>query len=470
MSGFDWEQVAAAIGRTGSMYRQYMDGLVKRPVAPTVDRAMLRERFRGTLGEEGVGIDQVLDEIEELVLPYAMSTAHPRYVGLVNSSPLPAAPLADLIVSMLNNNGGAFHQSPPATTAEEEVVRLFADLLHCNSESTRGLLLPGGTFANQHGLLLARAKHFPQWRRQGPAAVQAPRLYTSTAVHFSVTRTAQVIGIGEDNVVAVDTIGRGAIDVADLRRRISTDREAGRQPFAVVATVGTTGTGAIDDVAAVAEVCREFSLWLHVDMCYGGAASLLPERAPHVAGVHLADSIAIDPHKWFFMPMTAGLALTKHSEVETAAFGLDVSYIPSGPEPEAFNRGLPTTRRSTGLTVWAALRAHGLETIRAAVRRNIEQMRSLETQLAAAGFRVLPGGELSIACARFEPEGMDPVRIDELQREISEGVIASGTAWFSITHHEGETWLRFNAVNLHTTDADIEQIATAVIRAAQEAA
>ena len=467
MSGFDWDHVANAIGRAGSIYRNFMSGLADRPVAPTVDREALRERFRGTIGDDGVGLDQVLDEVEAFVLPNAMSTPHPRYAGLVNSSPLPAAPVADLVVSMLNNNGGAFHQSPSATSAEEEVVRAFAELLNYDTGSTQGLLLPGGTFANQHGLLLARARHFPEWRQKGPAAASRPRLYASSAVHFSVTRTAQVIGIGEDNVVAVDAIDRGAIDVADLRRKIEADRSAGAQPFAVVATVGTTGTGAIDDVASIADVCEEFGLWLHVDTCYGGAMALLPERAEHFAAFGRADSIAVDPHKWFFMPITAGLVLTKHATVEAEAFGLDVSYIPRGDEPDAFIRGVPTSRRSTGLTVWMALRAHGMSTVREAVRRNIEQMRSLEARLEVAGFRILPGGEMSIACARFEPGGLSRVELDELQREISERVVASGAAWFATTRHGGATWLRFNVVNLHTRAVDVEAIADATVRAAR---
>ena len=462
---WDWDRIATSIDRVGEFYRDFMAGLDARPVAPIVDREALRARFRGTIQDVGIGIDAMLTEIERDVLPSAMATPHPCYAGLVNSSPLPAATLSDLVVSMLNNNGGAFHQSPPATTAEEEVVRAFAEVLAYPSAT--GLLLPGGTFANLHGLILARTRHFPDWRQRGPIGIDRPRVYTSTAAHFSVARTAHVLGIGEHNVVAIPTLGRGVIDTSTLADHIAADRAKGAIPFAVVATIGTTGTGAIDNLQAVAAVCRDEELWLHVDACYGGAAALLQERRDDFTDLASADSVAVDPHKWFFLPLAAGLVLTRHPKIENEAFGIDVAYIPTGTEPEAFFRSLPTSRRSSGLTVWAALRAHGWNPIRDAVRRNIDQMRQLEELLAKAGFRVLPDGALSIACARFEPDGMSPTDADALQREIAQRVIDSGAAWFSTTSHDGLVWLRFNVVNLHPQAEHIERIAAATIAAAK---
>ncbi len=456
--------VAAATARAGRIYSEFLEGLDDRRVAPQVDRESLRARMHGTIGDEGIGLDGLLDEIESVILPNAMTTPHPCYAGLVNSSPLPAAPIADLIVSMLNNNGGAYHQSPPGTTAEEEVVHAFCGVLGYPSDAV-GLLLPGGTFANLHGLMLARTAHFPDWRRKGPEAARTPRVYTSVAAHFSIARTAHVLGIGEDNVVAIPTVGRGVLDTSALRDQIVADRGAGATPFAVVATVGTTGTGAIDDLAAIADVCGELDLWLHVDACYGGAAALLEELKPRFAGIERADSLAIDPHKWFFQPIIAGLVMTRRSEVEHAAFGIDVSYIPTGDEPDSFVRAIPTSRRSSGLMVWAGLRAHGWNPIRDAVRRNIDQMRQLEARFASAGFRVLPDGELSIACVRLEPDGLSSAEVDALQGEIAGRVVESGAAWFSTTVHDGMTWMRFNIVNLHTRDAHVARIADAVIAA-----
>lgn len=456
--------LAGAAARAGRIYHDFASDLADRRVAPTCTRSDMLAAFDGTLGDVGVGIPAMLDEFEQTVLPNSMTTPHPRYAGLVNSSPLAAGPIADLLVSMLDNNGGAFHQSPAGVAAEHEVVRAFCEILGYPADAS-GLLLPGGTFANLHGLLLARTAKFPSWRAKGQAVAHEPRLYSSSASHFSIQRVANVIGLGEDHVVSLPTLGRGAFDTAALKRRIEADLAAGFTPFAIAATIGTTSTGDIDDIAAIAEIAQRFDLWLHVDCCYGGAAALLDEFAADFASLHLADSVAVDPHKWFFLPIIAGLALTTHPEVERAAFDLDTSYIPGDGELDGFCRGVPTSRRSSGLSVWATLRAHGFDPIRAAVRRNIAQMRRLEGLLEAGGCTILPGGRLGIALARAEFDSLDAAATDALQAAIAGHVQASGVAWFSTTRHGDQTWLRFNTVNLHTRDVHIDEIAAAVLQA-----
>ena len=196
---------------------------------------------------------------------------------------------------------------------------------------------------------------------------------------------------------------RGIMDVSALGRRIRHDRERNKQPFAVVATAGTTGTGAIDPLRDIAALCREEKIWLHVDACYGGAAMLLDSMRSRLAGIEDADSIAIDPHKWFFIPVTAALLLTPHRDIAQKAFATTAgSYIPTDGEADAWQRGIPTTRRSSGLAVWMALRAHGWQTIRAAVKSNIDLTRMLEVLLAERGFRVLEGGEAAITANNQE--------------------------------------------------------------------
>jgi aromatic-L-amino-acid decarboxylase len=269
-------------------------------------------------------------------------------------------------------------------------------------------------------------------------------------------------------VVTLDGSGRGEIDVGALEQRIDRDRRDGGLPFAVVATAGTTGTGAIDPLAPLADLCERQGLWLHVDACYGGAAVLLEELQARFDGIERADSIAVDPHKWFFIPVTAALLLTRDvvHERDTFAVG-DTSYIPQQEGVDAFLRGIPTSRRSSGLTVWMGLRAHGLSAVRDAVRSNIELTRLLEQLLSEGGFTVLPGGELSIACARWENSAHGTDETDRLQQRIVAEVVDSGEAWFSTTRNEGKTWLRFNLVNLHTRERHIRHLANLVIDAAR---
>jgi glutamate/tyrosine decarboxylase-like PLP-dependent enzyme len=456
------DNLERAAERAAQLYVEIYDGLEERRVDPGVTREEMRALFAGSIGEEGVGLDGVLEEFAQNMLPHSMGTPHPLYMGLVNSSPLPAGPLADLLLSSLNNNGGAFHQSPAMSAAEAEVVREFARLCGLGDEAS-GMIVPGGTFATLQGLLLARRAHFPDWHKEGPTALRGlPRLYCSAASHFSVDRSAAVMGLGEAGVVKIPALGRGAIDLGCLEEQIVRDRSAGRLPFAAIANCGTTGTGALDDIGGVAEVCQRQGLWLHVDACYGGGALLVEPRMPELEGMAQADSIAIDPHKWFFVPMTAGLVLTRHLEVEVQAFDAAASYIPEDGRVDPIRRGLPTSRRSSGLTVWMTLRAHGWRVIREAVERNIALTRALEDGLRAAGFRVLENGRLSVACVRWEPKGAGKSAVDNLQARIAQAVVSTGRAWFSTVRHESETWLRFNLTNIHTRPRHIEALVALV--------
>jgi aromatic-L-amino-acid decarboxylase len=453
--GFDLarEPIEAAAQRAAELFIAIERGLESRRVAPAAERSALRDRFAGTLGENGVGLLSVLDEFERTVLPDCMTTPHPLYLGLVNSSPLPGAALADLLISTLNNNGGAFHQSPAMTACEGEVVRLFLELFGLPTGSD-GMFLPGGTFANLQALVLARS------RAALDGDVRRARVYASEAAHFSVARSAFVAGIPEAGIVVIPTRGRGEMIPEALAQRIRLDRREGALPLAAVATAGTTGTGAIDPLAAIAAICSQEQVWFHVDACYGGAAILSGALRPRLAGIERADSIAVDPHKWFFIPVTAALLLTREREEAQKAFATKTgSYIPGDGELDAWQRGIPTTRRSSGLAAWMALRAHGLTVIREAVERNIRLMRLLEGLLAARGFRILEGGELSICCARVETAGGSDSAIDALQTRIAAEVADSGTAWFSTVVHGGQTWLRFNLVNLHTREEHIHRLA-----------
>jgi aromatic-L-amino-acid decarboxylase len=465
----DQEPLEQAAQRACEIFVEIYRGLEGRRVDPGVDREELRRLFRGSLRDEGRGLLEALEEFREQIMPRSMATAHPLYLGLVNSSPFPAAALADLLISSLNNNCGAFHQSPAITTLEEEVVESFAQQLGLGSQ-TSGMVLPGGSFATLQGLAMARERHFPEWSSDGPRAVTGqPILYASAATHLSVAKDARMLGLGDSGVRAVPTLGRGAMDPQALADCIRRDRQSGGIPFAVAATIGTTGTGAVDPVAEIAELCRQHDLWLHVDACYGGAAALLDELRALFAGIQRADSVAIDPHKWFFVPITAALFFHRHGELDERTFSVPgTCYIPSGGETDAISRGIPTSRRSSALAVWMGLRAHGWDAVRVAVRRNIALTRLLEEHLGQSGFAILPDGQLSIGCARWEPEGWGEPSVDRLQVRIAEETVATGVAWFATVEHAGKKWLRFNMVNLHTREHHIHSLVGTLLTTARQ--
>ena len=455
----DLETASAEASR---LFVEIYDKLETRKVDPGIDFKSLEEVFRESLTCEGVGLLEALRDFRETVVPNCLAIPHPLYLGLVNSSPLPGAALADHLISALNNNDGGVPQA--ALACEEEVIRAFKEILEL-PDSWNGLILPGGAFTTLQGLLLARASAFPEIEADGFHSLRGtPRIYTSEATHFTVARAAKEIGVGERNVVCVPCVGRGSIDVQGLEEHIRADRRNGNLPFAVVATIGTTGTGAVDPVRPIGELCQQEKLWLHVDACYGGAACLVPELRSLFDGIALADSISIDAHKWFFVPISAGLLLTRHRDLECQIFGLSSgSYIPSNPVIYPLWRGIASSRRASGLGIWMAIRAHGWNTIRSAVETNIQLIRALENGLAHKGFEVLPGGQLSVACARWEGT-------DELQTRVASEIVASGDAWFATVRFGGKTWLRFNLLNLYTRQDHIQFLIERVTETARRLA
>jgi glutamate/tyrosine decarboxylase-like PLP-dependent enzyme len=209
----------------------------------------------------------------------------------------------------------------------------------------------------------------------------------------------------------------------------------------------------------VIDVCRRYDLWCHVDACIGGPVLLMDEYATYRDALTQADSFSVDLHKWFFLPLTASLIMTRHPVVEADCFQLEASYIPKG-EPEPFQRGIPTSRRATGLTAWLAIDAYGWDFVEVAVRRNIHLTRLLEHRLREAGLDVLPGGDLSVCCARLDNDSLAP----DFHEHVAENVRQQGSAWFGTVQHDGRIWWRFNILNLYADETHVVQITALLTR------
>lgn len=423
-------------------------------ITPEMNQDQIRDCFSHSLGMQGHGLMETLAEFEQKVLPHSLSISNPMYMGLVNSSPLPGAALMDCLVSALDNNAGASHQGPAADACEAEVIRSFSELLGLDAKMT-GQFVPGGTYANLHGLLLART----QCADKTGAGYGEMTLYYSEACHFSIVRAAQVIGLTPDQLKPVPTIGRGAMDTDALVTMITEDKTVGLTPCAVVCNLGSTGTGALDPLDQFVDICKQQDLWLHVDACIGGPILLMDEFSGYRDALSQADSFSVDLHKWFYMPLTASLVMTRHPDIEADCFQLEASYIPQG-QPEPYQRGLSTSRRSTGLTTWLAIHAYGWQTIESAVRRNIRLTRLLEERLSEAGLNVLPGSELSICCARMNDNNL----ATDFHERVAENIRHQGTAWFGTVRFEDSTWWRFNILNLYVDESHVHKMADLLLR------
>jgi aromatic-L-amino-acid decarboxylase len=448
------------------------DGPVtRRPPRELLDR-WAAERWP----DAGVPAEQVLAEFAATIAPYPFGNAHPRFAAWVNSPPHPLGVAASALAAAMNPSvAGGNHA---AVHLERQVVRWFADLLGW-SGGHAGQLVSGGSAATLTALAAARRRAMTRAglddRRDGLAAAAGePVVYATAEAHSCATKAVEVLGIGSAHITLVATDGDRAMDPGDLRRRLAADRAAGKLPIAVVASAGTVNTGAVDPLPEIAAACAEHDVWLHVDGAYGAPAVLLLDAwEPVRAGLARADSIALDPHKWLYAPVDAGLVLFRDEAIARDTFSLVPPYLRTGgdaDEPVWFSEyGLEQTRPFRALKVWMQLRHLGRDGYRRLIARDIAVADALRDELGrAADFEVLGHG-LSVVCFRHLGPARDEAGLDAHNEALLHALQAAGRAFLAGTRVDGRLALRACIVNPATTTADTRAIIAEIRRCAPRA-
>jgi glutamate/tyrosine decarboxylase-like PLP-dependent enzyme len=448
--------------RMSGLAADLLESLAERPAFPRVTGEAVARALEAALPEEGLGASalDVLTEIIALSRPPG-----PRFFGYVLGSGEPVAAATDLLVSVLNQNVTAWRSAPAAVTLERQLVRALAAVLGCDGFG--GSFCGGGSMANLMGLAMAREAHLPanQWGAQ-PGVV-----YASSEVHVSIPKAMALLGLGRDSLRLVGTGDDYRMSPGLLRAALLADRDAGRTPFAVVATAGTVNTGAIDPLADIAAVCREHHLWLHVDGAYGGLAALaVPER---FTGLNAADSLSLDPHKWLYQPLDCSLLLYRDAAAARTAFSNSADYTkPLSNDPlegfAFFDESFELSRRFRALKLWLSLRYHGLGAFRAAIRADLRHAQQLAEDVARTpALELLAPVTLSAVCFRLRYEG-SPEQANRLNAAILARLIERGRVYLSNATLEGCFALRACFVNHRTTEADVAAIVPEVLAAADE--
>ena len=423
------------------------------------------EEIDAKLELDPVPVEKLLAECRTM-FDLSRHNGHPRFFGYVASPATPIGAYADLIASALNANITCWRSGPAGTEIEQAVVRWLGAMIGYD-EQAHGLLTSGGSMANLIALLIAhRAKagadiaHTGLWNAGPPMTV-----YTSEEVHMSVGKAADILGLGRKQVRAVRCDDRQRIDVQALRRQVELDLNEGLRPFCVVASAGSTNTGAVDPLKEVAEVAREYSLWFHVDGAYGAPGVLDPAKKDLFDGLAEADSVSLDPHKWLYVPVDAGCLLFRDQAVAKTAFNTDeADYIKVhgliNDETFAFwDYGIELSRRFRALKVWLTLRYYGLRKIAEAISGDIALAEYLGEQVEQANdFELLAPVELSICCFRYVPKNLvgDEAALNRLNERILTMVQKSGRAYVSNATVHGMFALRACITNFRTTKSDID--------------
>ena len=452
-----------AYAQLTELIERHLDGVGDLAVAPSASYEELEERLRGFDFAAPVPLEELVEATGGLLSDGIVHTSHPRYFGLFNPAPTFAGVLADALVAAFNPQLAATSHAPAAVAVERHVISFLADCLGLPGAS--GTFTSGGAEANLTGLLVALERHFPDATEHGLAALgERPTFYVSGEAHDSFVKAARMTGLGQRAARPVPVAADLRLDVEALRAAVERDRAAGERPFLAVATAGTTAGGIVDPLPAVADVCAEHGLDLHVDAAWAGGAALSERLRPVLDGIERADSVTVDAHKWLSAPMGAGVFITRHPRDLTSTFRVAAGYMPSAESTDPYLTSAQWSRRFTGLKVFMSLAAAGRAGYAAQIERDCRLGDLLRERLSGGGWQLVNETPLPVVC--FVPHGRADAA--ELAR-IAAAVEGSGEAWISVAQLDGRPALRACVISHRTTEADVDALFDSLERARRAA-
>jgi aromatic-L-amino-acid decarboxylase len=446
----------------------YVASLDTRRVTPEATPAELEQLFDEPLPEKGIALEDILARFTNDVAPNAMGVPSPRYFGQFNPTPLPIGVWADALASMLNQNAGAWRNGPTSAMIEARVIRWLCDLLNYGPQSF-GTLASGGSEANLIALKCARDSVAEGIRDRGVRTAPGDLvIYASEQCHYSIDKSADILGLGREGVRKIPTDERFHIIPEALRQAIAKDREAGLIPCCIVGVAGATSTGVVDPLEELAEIARENRCWYHVDAAYGGPLAFSPKYKDMLRGINQADSITFDPHKWMFVPFACGATLVRDGgSVLRQAFDMTPEYLNedrggADVEFDFFRYGQMGTRRFNSLKLWMAIKFMGADGYAKTVEHQIELTKYLAQRIdALENFKRVGEVETAVCCFRLNGS-----ETDRLQQRLQQIIERSGEAWLTTTVLHGQRAMRVNVNSFLTEKHHIDDLISLLKRSA----
>lgn len=449
-------------------FSDYFEQVEDRRLFPDVNPDQLKRLFDEPVPMEGCQTADVMRELEKKLFPYCTHVNHPGYFGLITPTPTPVGVLADLMASALNQNLGAYAIGPAAVEMERRTVRWLADLIGYGDEAG-GNLTSGGMTANLIGVKLGR-DFISGDQIQETGIRDRWAMYTSEERHVSVDKAVDSIGLGREGLRKLPTDDQFRIRIDALEDTIRADLANGIRPMCIIGMGGTTNTGSVDDLRTLRQIADRERMWLHVDAAYGGGTLVSREHADVLDGLSLADSVTIDPHKWFFAPLDAGAVLVRDATRLTASFGMQPAYLTDekdvdGERYQYYVHGLEQSRRFRSLKIWMSFKRYGARQIGEWVDANIRHARRLyDLCLAHPDFKPAVEPAMSAICIRYCPDGYDDDSLADLNKDVVRKIEEGGEFWISTTLLKGKSYFRINPVNFRTTEGHIDALFEAIVR------
>jgi aromatic-L-amino-acid/L-tryptophan decarboxylase len=430
----------------------YYERIREHRVVPACAPGEVTDALPAAAPEEPEALDRIVEDFERLIVPNVTHWNHPRFFSFFSISSTPVSVLAELYAAALNVQHMLWKSGPAATELEQVTLRWLGQWLGL-SEGWFGEIFDTASVSTLHALAAARERVDPLAREQGmqPGLVA----YCSEYAHSSVDKACIMLGLGLRNLRKISCDGEYRMRPEELAKAIAADRAAGRTPFCVVASVGTTGVTSVDPVREIAAIAKAEGLWLHVDGAYGGVVGMVPELRHYLEGVDEADSFVVNPHKWLLVTMDISVFYTRHPDVVKRAFSLVPSYLKYADNPRLVNLmdyGLPLGRRFRALKLWFVMRYYGRARMAAMIAEHCEWARRLAAMIAADDrFEVVAPVTMSLVC--FRRRGADA----ENQRMV-EAINDSGFAFLSQSTLEGRFIIRWTIGNFQTRWEDIADV------------
>jgi aromatic-L-amino-acid decarboxylase len=454
-------QLREELHRMADWIADYRESIADRAISPVIAPGRVTAGLSPSLPDAPADMSTIRRDFDDIVMPGIVHWGHPAFLGYFGSTSNGPALLGELAAAALNVSAMTWRTSPAATELETVIVRWIREMVGLPS-SFMGVVYDTASVGVLHALAAARESIAPGVRLRGIVArtdVRVQRVYASDQAHSSLEKAIIVLGLGEENVVRIRTDDAFRLDVAALRTAIDADRRDGRQPLAVVATVGTTSSASVDPVAAIADVCEGEGVWLHVDAAYGGAMGVLPEARGLLDGVERADSVVVNPHKWMFVPLDFSVLYTRHPNALRAVFSLTPEYLrgdaagaDGGAAIDYMDYGLQLGRRFRALKAWMTMRAFGRSGIASRIREHCRLAGVLVDLIEREpGFELAAPPSMSVVCFRCT-DASDGDTGDRLNEAIVDAVNASGEAYLTHTRLRGSVVMRVGFGNVLTTE------------------
>lgn len=464
------DEFRAALHRVADWIADYRAGIEGQSVSPDVAPGDIASRLPPEPPEDAVSLDEIWRDFQATIMPGIVHWGHPAFLGYFGSTTTAPGIIGEMLMATLNVSAMTWRTSPAATELETVVLDWLRQMLALPDAFT-GVVYDTASVAVLHALAAARESLALDVRARGLGGrpeVPPMRIYASEQAHSSVEKAAIMLGLGEQNVRRVVSDEAFSMDAAALRREIDEDAKRGVLPLAVVATVGTTSTTSVDPVEKIAALCRERGLWLHVDAAYGGAMALLPEGRHMMAGVGLADSVVVNPHKWLFVPLDFSALYVRRPELLRATFSLVPEYLRGDAEQSERNYmdyGVQLGRRFRALKAWMVFRSFGRRGLTARIREHIRLARLFASWLDAdTDFELLAPVTMGVVCFRFVAGGSGgdgqaaEEESNERNRRLVAAVNATGEAYLTHTSLRGRVAIRLAVGNVLTTEQHLARV------------